>query len=1443
MTAEPEPQGSQPTPPGKPAAANVLALMIDQRRRAQRGAPLRVETYLEKNPGLGDDREGLLDLIYNEIILREGRGESPAFPEYQERFPHLAAALGDLFEVHRAIEQVTEDSCSDAGGGTPSVELAAGALRAVESTSPHAPATTTPGPALAQGPGWPVLEGYEILDVLGSGGMGVVYRAKDRRRGVSVAVKTMRQTDAAALYRFKHEFRALLDVSHPNLVTLHELISDGRAWFIVMELVDGETFLNHVRGGIGLQGDARAGPPGLSDELPASQEPTAGPPGDPWATETGHRAGELSHGPARRHPAAAGLGAEALARLRRGLRQLAAGLEALHQAGKLHRDIKPTNVMVTRQGRVVVMDFGLVAEAARPGRDPSTEGHLVGTAGYMAPEQAAGLRVSPASDWYSVGVMLYQALTGRLPFLGQALQVLMDKQAFEPLAPRDLVVGIPEDLNALCVDLLRRDARARPSGREVLSRLGAVADDGATVAPGEPATVSHGELPFVGRASHRAALDNAMAAMAQGRTVVVFVHGRSGVGKTALVETFLGGLAGQGEAVVLSGRCYERESVPYKALDSLIDALSHYLHRLPPHEAEALLPRDVAALVRVFPVLRRVDAVAAAPRRGSEAPDPQELRRRAFSALRELLARLGDRRPLVLAIDDLQWGDFDSMAVLSEILRPPDPPVLLLLACYREEDAADNAFIRAALAAPSSGSIPEASTVERRDLAVGPLSPDEARLLAAQLLGISGLVGDMQAEVVARESGGNPFFVAELARAVQAGRPGRTAGGDDRGPIALDEVLWSRVTRLPDDARRLLEVVAVSGGPLGPDVAWRCLERPGDMDERATFALLRSARLVRSASGPSRASGEWVETYHDRVRETVVAHLAPAMLGDCHRRLARALEACGGADPEVLGMHFEGAGEPEQAAEHFARAASRAAEALAFERASALYRRALELRPAVGADGRRLRASLGEALASAGRGAEAARTFLAACDGATVAEARELRRRAAMQFLVSGHIDQGLDALRDVLAAVGMTLPRTPRRALISLLFHRARIRLRGLTFHPRDTSEISPADLTRIDICWSAGIGLSNVDWIRGADFQARGLLLALRAGEPFRVARALAVEAAQTATAGQSARRRTARLLDTAGVLARTSDQPYALGMVALVTGVAAYLEARWRDSLAACDRAEAVFRDRCIGVPWELDTAHAYSLWALSHMGHWAELSRRFPMLINEARERGDLYAAMNLSTYILSVVRLAADEPDAALEEIRWVIGQWSGAGYHVQHNDQVWALVQIELYQGNGPAAWDRITRHWPTLARSLLLRVQFIRVAMLGLRARCALAAASAMSPSSSAKSAYFRSAARDAARLERERLPWASAQAKLIRAGLAACRGYRDEAVAHLRAASAQFRECEMGLWASVADRRLGSLLGGDEGRMLIERSDAWLAAEAVRRPDRIADQFAPGI
>jgi hypothetical protein len=396
-------------------------------------------------------------------------------------------------------------------------------------------------------------------------------------------------------------------VSHPNLVQLYDLHSDGEDWLLTMELVEGVHFLEHVRPG------GRAAPqddptPTASCDQGVAIEPTTSP----------------LH----------------VDRLREALGQLVEGLAALHAHRLVHRDLKPRNVRVEPGGRLVILDFGLAADVDRSGRHLHTGGNVLGTVPYMAPEQGADPPVSsPASDWSSVGVMLYQALTGRLPFSGGTLKVMQDKLTGEPPPPRALEPDVPADLDELCRRLLRRRPEDRPAAGEIQAALGRTP---ALVLPAE-------ETALLGRREHLAALRRAYED-SRSRPVLVAVHGPSGIGKTALVRHFLDRLAGE-PVVALAGRCYERESVPYKALDPLVDELGRHLQRLAPAEVEARLPRDVAPLLRVFPTLGRVGPVADAAARGTLPGEPHELRRRAFAALRELLGRIGDRGPLVLHLD------------------------------------------------------------------------------------------------------------------------------------------------------------------------------------------------------------------------------------------------------------------------------------------------------------------------------------------------------------------------------------------------------------------------------------------------------------------------------------------------------------------------------------------------------------------------------------------------------------------------------------------------------------------------------------------------------------------------------------------------------------------------------------------------------------------------
>ena len=344
------------------------------------------------------------------------------------------------------------------------------------------------------------------------------------------------------------------------------------------------------------------------------------------------------------------------------------------------------------------------------------------------------------------------------------------------------------------------------------------------------------------------------------------------------MRRFLEGLTEGDEAVVLAGRCYEQESVAYKALDTLIDALIRYLRRLSRHEADVLMPRDVPALARVFPVLRRVVAVAEAPQWTQAILDQQELRRRAFAAPRELLARISDRRPLVLAIDDLQWGDADGGSLLSDLLRPPDPPALLLVGVYRSEDAALSPCLQKLLG-PSEE---DAVLRDRREVAVAALSPSEGQALALTLIGQDDEAAQRLAETIVRETGGSPYFIYELVQYLREGGELGESLAAASSDVRLDEVLWRRIQRLPDEVQNLLEVLAVAGQPIRQALACRIAGLGAE--GFSSLALLRSHRLIHG-TGPG-SLGD-AETYHDRIRETVVNHLPAERRRGWHRGLAQ----------------------------------------------------------------------------------------------------------------------------------------------------------------------------------------------------------------------------------------------------------------------------------------------------------------------------------------------------------------------------------------------------------------------------------------------------------------------------------------------------------------------------------------------------------------------------
>ena len=1259
-------------------------------------------------------------------------------------------------------------------------------------------------------------ERFKIRRRLGSGGMGIVYEAHDRETDKVLALKALTRTEAADIFRFKREFRALADVSHPNLVSLYEFMSDGQFWFFTMELVRGVTFIEYVRPGFRGRRNQNSGNATLLKSTEDSED------GANHEAETIELELEILHlnSAAASHPdrAAPHLDNSRLdvARLRAALRQLAEGLHGLHETGKLHRDIKPSNVLVTREGRVVILDFGLVAEVE--GKSAHDSLNLAGTPDFMSPEQGAQLPVTKASDWYSVGVMLFQALTGRLPFTGKYFEVIMDKQSIDPPAPVDLAPETPPDLNDLCVRLLRRRPADRPSGREVLRLLG-YGKSGPAPALARHATSSPGSLPFIGRDGHLQKLNDAFDATQQGQTVTVYIHGSSGMGKTALVREFIDQLGDQGGVVVLEGRCYERESVPYKALDGVVDSLNQYLMSLPDSKALALMPREAYALARLFPVMLQVDSVFNSPQREQEVPDPLMLRRRAFAALRELLGRISDRQPLVLWIDDLQWADADSTALLEDLLRPPEAPSLLLLTSFRTEDIETKPFLQQLLGKAGADE-------NQRELRVAELTTDEAREVAQAMLNSDLPLGSQIVESIVKEARGNPFLLEQLARYAATTDHEATSG------ITLSVMLEARLRHLPRGARRLLATLSVAGRPINPEIAYQAAGLTGD--ELPLISSLRSAQFLRSGG-----SKFGIELYHDRIRGTLLSTLDRTKVKQIHRRLAQTLEARGIDDPESLFEHYMGADERVRAATHAAAAAKKADDALAFDRAAIFYRRALELMPTRGADQIELKIGLAEALVNAGRPGEAAEAFLEVAKDTSASRRLDFRRRAAEQLLMGGHINEGLEILNSVLAAAGFKLAPGPKRALLSLLLRRLQIQLRGLNFVERDASQIPEADLFRIDLCSAVVAGLGTVDLIRAADYQCRHLLLALKAGEPYRVSRAMAFEAAQAAVPGRKGRRHAQSIAQRAEALANKVGHQHAIALSLWASGVGAYCVGHWKKSAELCERSAEILRERCTGVTWELSIAHRFLLGSFLLLGELGEIARRVPMLLASALEQGNFFIATDLRTR-MNVIWLAADDPNRARAEVIEALKVWPREGFHLQHYSSMHALAQLELYTGDAEVAWKHVKGQWEALNKSMLLRLQILRVEALHLYARTALATA----PVSNAKkrARLYRIAGDMARRITKEKMTWSDPFAALVRAAIATAHNEPDQAVSLLSEAMGGFELADMSLYSAASRRRLGQVLGGERGAELIAGADDWMAGQKIKNPMLMTRMLAPG-
>ena len=1218
---------------------------------------------------------------------------------------------------------------------------------------------------------------FELIRRLGTGAMGTVYLARDRQLGNTVALKVLNVLDGMDLYRFKSEFRALADIKHPNLAKLYELICEGPHWYFTMEYVAGVPFDLHVGG---------EGPRPRPD----------------------------------------------LERLRSAMQQLCTGVHAMHAAGCIHRDLKPSNVLCTPEGRVVILDFGLAKQTG----SQSLKGEgLSGTPAYMAPEQAKDRPCLPAADWYAVGAMLYQVLAGRMPFEGALIELLLKKQMETPPCPTSVNPLADPAWSELAMRMLEREPAARPSGTEILTWLG-LKDEPRPV-PSDKAPQPATSL-FLGRETELQSLHDNYARVRHGALAIAVVEGPSGIGKTCLVDQFLEQVMAQPEPpLILRGRCHERETLPYKAFDGIVDALSHRLAGLPIPDQARVLPEKVLYLAEIFPVLRRLEILDHPRYALPSLTDPTELRNEAFAAFAELLARMAALDPVVAFIDDLQWADRDSFALLRALVQGARAPRLLLLATCRPWGEAKGDVVAAALR-----EFIDQPGVQALHLT--PLPPEIVAALLEGLVDFGDLASTRRRRLVAtatNEAGGNPFFTLELARHLRrAMKPGGSGLQDDvvGQDLRLEHMILERLRALPAESQRMLEVAAVAGDPL----PHKALAGAADVQlgseawERGISALMEG-RLIRRVG---RQGSDVVEVYHDRIADAVLSSLDEAALRHLHAQIARAIEQWDRERTDMLARHWLVAADHERA-KHYAReAAAEARTKLAFDRAAQLYETAVQLESTP--DGKReLLRALGDCRAASGLAGLAADAYERAAALSEPPQSTRLRHLAAEQLLRGGQITRGLEVIDGVLSQAGLRLAPSPRRALLSASWRLLWLRLHGLKFKERPPSSVSPEDRRLLDVLWSVNIGLSVVDTLRADDFLLRFIKLAMKVGDSRRVAQGLSIVAGQLAALGKAWFPWARRIADEADVLARRSDDHATIGVARLGKAAVRYFSGEFSAVADELTAVEQYFLTHCHGVAWELATVRSFACYSLRLSGRLRELSERFDRYTADADRTGDRYMAANLRTY-QAVVWLLRDDPERARKDIDGILDSWPDDLYQVQHYFHLYSRCEQALYLGRPEEAQAAIATEKKRLDESAMLSISGIRIEHLWLTGRVALALAETRPARERGR--LLRLARKNARLLEKSDHQTTKAMGRLLAAGAAwlGPASERARAVSILERAVATAESSGALLMAESGRRWLGRILGTAAGSELHGRAERWLIEQGVRNPERLSALVVPG-
>jgi predicted ATPase/class 3 adenylate cyclase len=803
---------------------------------------------------------------------------------------------------------------------------------AVRAGAERASAVTAAAPEPQAPPLPPSVAGgrYAVRRFLGEGGRKRVYLAHDERldRDVAVAIIKTEGLDAQGLARVRREAQAMGRLGdHPNIVTIHDVGDDNGQPYIISQYMAG----------------------GAVDAL-----------GLPL---TAARTLEIAKGVCR-------------------------GLAHAHANGVVHRDLKPGNVWLSADGTAKIGDFGL-AVALEQSR-LTMHGMLVGTVAYMPPEQALGSETTVRADFYSLGCMLYEMITGRPPFISDNPSAVISQHInTPPVAPSWHAEACPLDLEKLILHLLAKDPAERPaSAADVLAALERIDPAGKSASHSRSNVLDGLAMGvFVGREHElerlRKAFDNAVS----GHGGLVMLVGEPGIGKTRTTQQ-LETYAKMRGAQVLWGRTHESAGAP--PYWPWIQAGNQYALAHRDDLATVIGPQmtreAISELVRIFPWLLQ-DGNNTAP---AEISDPEVAQFRLFDAYTSYLKAVANQAPLVVALDDLHWADKPTLQLLQHVARELSRMRVLIVGNYRDTDITRQSALSETLA-----SLNRESGFDR--IVLRGLTHDE---VAAYIKARANV--EPRREVLDRiyeETEGNAFFLSEVVNLMaQEGTLSKDSVSDIAIPDGVREALGRRLNRLAEETNELLQVAAI----IGRDFTYDTLTLLGDRDEDELLKMIEEALEARVIEETEQA-GRYRFT-HAQMQETLLAELSTTRRVRLHGQVGEALERRYGARAEEragrLAMHFGEAATlsprfGEKAAYYAAAAGRQALAQLAYPEAARHFRAALAAR-----EGQEIDDAMAELRYNLGT---------AALHNAEVTEAWRNLRQAFEYYAGAGNVSRAVD--------------------------------------------------------------------------------------------------------------------------------------------------------------------------------------------------------------------------------------------------------------------------------------------------------------------------------------------------------------------------------------------------------------------------------------------------